>query len=537
MKKVLVVLMFVMLVGSFVSGFDYVISDTRQCALPIPLPAKPAQGVLYNDTCFNTEIVRLTDAETESNVTDGYDAVMLRYAKFSPENADGTRVLLQQRYGTGQASSWRWALYNVDKNSPDCYSEIRHDINFGLWDTLEPRWDPEDPNIIWHTREMGLYFYNISDNIDNLYRNFIGDFPVAATYFYTDDEGRPSYDNRYWAWILRDSGVAHYPFGTNAGIFTYDKDAEINGIADTDGKPGEIVGFLDNNTLYDRHGSLNWISVSLNGEKVVIGSGQGTYGTGSYDLDFSNPVYMSDPGTNHLDLAINAEGDEVITGYRMGLGEYYMVGDLNTGVKTRLLRQPWPNSDGGLTYGHISGVNSYNKPGWALFSSYGCPSDPTARCHNYNSFDCNLIFLMELKDVGHEGYTTPDNVPRIWQLAYSNSNVDGCYNAMPMATMNMLGTRVYFKSSWEWPCDGETGCGVPGSDDVIDTYIIELPETWYEDLSGNITNYHDADLDHDLVINRTEIDSYVQRWKGDMTLSLSDIIEAIGIWKAGGTYS
>jgi hypothetical protein len=48
---------------------------------------------------------------------------------------------------------------------------------------------------------------------------------------------------------------------------------------------------------------------------------------------------------------------------------------------------------------------------------------------------------------------------------------------MPMATINRAGTRVYFKSRWEYRTT-ET------SSDIIDTYIIELPQTWYEDLSA-----------------------------------------------------
>ncbi|MFH1585286.1 MAG: hypothetical protein ABIB79_00780 [archaeon] len=47
------------------------------------------------------------------------------------------------------------------------------------------------------------------------------------------------------------------------------------------------------------------------------------------------------------------------------------------------------------------------------------------------------------------------------------------------------------------------------------------------------STYHDADLDHSGDINKTEIDNYVQKWKGDMTISLFDIIDAIGKWKQG----
>lgn len=46
--------------------------------------------------------------------------------------------------------------------------------------------------------------------------------------------------------------------------------------------------------------------------------------------------------------------------------------------------------------------------------------------------------------------------------------------------------------------------------------------------------YHLADLNRDLIINKTELDRYVQDWKSDLSISINEVMEAINYWKAGG---
>ena len=44
---------------------------------------------------------------------------------------------------------------------------------------------------------------------------------------------------------------------------------------------------------------------------------------------------------------------------------------------------------------------------------------------------------------------------------------------------------------------------------------------------------HNADLNSDCSINRTEINNYVNSWKSDLSISMSSVMEAINYWKAG----
>ena len=86
-----------------------------------------------------------------------------------------------------------------------------------------------------------------------------------------------------------------------------------------------------------------------------------------------------------------------------------------------------------------------------------------------------MIFMMELKNVGHK--ENPENVPRVWQIAHSYSS--GCYSAMPKAVTNRAGTRIYFTSKWEYQ---RKKCS---RTDIYETYIVELPKSWFEELKGN----------------------------------------------------
>jgi hypothetical protein len=437
------------------SDFDYVIG-VEQCPPGEP-PPKPEQGVHFIDSCFGTTIVRVSDAETEA-VT---DFVQPRYAKFSPENSDGTRVLLRGGAGTcPYPYSSYWMLYNVDKNDPNCYSFIK-EVCLHYQESMEPRWSGTEPDIFYYTMNMEFRKYNVVTDEDTLVRDFSSDFPGRSS-IYMDDEGDSSADSRYWAWFTTMSGKYE--------VFTYDKDAELYGVPDTDGKTGEILGVLEHSDFITRHtASANWVSMTDDGSKVVVGSDYGTWNTGSYNKDFSDatPLYA---WVGHSDTAIDVNGNNVLFGFELAYTDGYGMVDLETVEKILMLRRPWPNPTNytGSSYGYSSGSHCVAKPGWGLYSAY-CSSD----CRVGDKFDCLLIFLMELKDVGH--YEDPAKLPRVWQVAH-HYNSPGYY---PWGVMNRVGTRIYFRSNW-----GSTA-------NKVDTYVIELPETWYEDLSGPLQSCSD----------------------------------------------
>ena len=454
MKKLIQLISCLITFGIFIPfstyAFDYVIDVTQHAPQKSP-PPKPTRGVPFVDPDFGTTIVRLTDAATE-----GGNYVGLRYAKWSPENANSTMALLASRNG--------WLLYNVDKNSPNKYSFIkRPNLPYG---NGEPRWDGKDPNIIYFTDKMGFYKYDVRTDKYSLIRDFSSDFPQGTEVF-MDDEGDSSADSRYWAWFVVQSGVKN-------SAFSYDKDYDLYN-QDADGKTGKIIGTLSHDLLASRHGGgdsngANWIGFTDTGKKIIVGTERGSWYTSSYDKDFTNGVALN-VWCGHSDTAIDANGNEILFGFDMK-GDGYTYVDLNTGNKVRMLRRPWPNPNdytGACCFGHVTGTDSVSKPGWGLYSAY-CTCD----CTLGTKFDCLLIYMMEFKDVGHDA--DPTKVPRVWQIAHSYSS--GGYNSMPKAVINHNGTRIYFTSRWEWRND-ET------SQDIIETYIIELPATWYKDLAGN----------------------------------------------------
>lgn len=425
-------------ISSTAHGFNYVM-DLRQHNPANPPPPKPARGVPFIDPDFGTTIVRLTDSAAEGN---GY--VGVRYAGWSPENANGTLALLISRNG--------WLLYNVDKNSPNKYSFVkRPNIPYS---NGEPRWDGNDANIIYFTDKMGFYKYDFRKDSYALIRDFSSDFPKGTAIF-MNDKGDSSADSRYWAFFVVQGGIKY-------SAFSWDKTNNA------------IMGQLSHDLLGSRHGGgdsngANWISFTDSGDKILLGTERGSWYTSSYDKDFSNGVALN-VWCGHSDTAVDANGREVLLGFDM-LGDGYTYVDLSTANKVRMLRRPWPNPNDwtAASYGHVTGTHTFRKPGWGLYSAYS-----TKDCTVSNKFDCMLIFMMELKDVGHDA--DPAKLPRVWQIAHHYSA--GGYNSMPKAVINRNGTRIYFTSRWEYRTQETV-------QDIYDTYIIELPETWYEDLTGN----------------------------------------------------
>ncbi|MCG2770179.1 MAG: hypothetical protein L6435_17665, partial [Anaerolineae bacterium] len=119
----------------------------------------------------------------------------------------------------------------------------------------------------------------------------------------------------------------------------------------------------------------------------------------------------------------------------------------------------WPIDYGHTPIGfHFSGL-AYERPGWALVSTYegGYPDAFT--------WMDDQVFAVELKAGG-----------RVVRLAHThsavNSNVEHDYWAEPHASVNADFTRVLFTSNW----------GRSGTEEV-DMYMIELPADWVEKMA------------------------------------------------------
>ncbi|MFH1316477.1 MAG: hypothetical protein ABII01_03100 [Candidatus Woesearchaeota archaeon] len=481
------------------------------------------------------------------------DGLWTEYCTADLENADETKVIL---YSGG--------VYNLfDAQTLDFIRELRlrdewysgssSDQDF----SPEPRWHPTDPNIFYfiNRKDRGgagwnlynLYQYNISKDDDGTvdtghsittFHNFADDWS-EVTVAYSRTKGAPSMDGKYRAFLLK--GIS--------GIDTHQK------VAMLDMQTNTVISMAD---FTGSDSLIKAVTTSPSGKYAIVrfyNTPEGTISGCSDDwgkypdadfyyhdfiLDAANPnmCWPTDVADQefvsyaaHNDMAIDTEGYEGSLVFNDDI--YFRRFDTNEWYKVVEV------SDYGSMDLHIS-ANNYDKPGWAVVSTYGS--------HPFHWMELQH-FMVEIKPNG-----------RIWRLAFHHSEGTD-YSEQAFANINTAGTVIYWGGTWNDP-GGQ-----------IESYRLNLPETWWEDLmdvsqncselggtccsagqtcqGGNFNisldcgsccvegicqtpqSYHDADLDHSGDINKTEIDSYVQRWKGDMSISLSEIIEAIRVWKQG----
>ncbi len=434
-------------------AFDYVTSrclngDCRPPLRAVPAMPKPAKGASYNDPTFHTEVVRVTDKDSDGIAalwkgSTALDPGLLvpEYSRSDPENADGTRLIITQGEG---------ALFLYDAQTLQFIKGLTSlaggPIPENFPKNLEPRWDAADADIFYYVYKMGLYKFNIRTDAITLIRDFSTEFPEGS-WITTDMEGEPSRDTRYWAFSVR-RGNPHYD---HFAIFTYDL------------RENRIIGRMqqDENwpdcTPYGRYCRMNTITVSPHGDRVVVEwnwQKNGNHSTWAYNLDFSQPVALGNDG--HSDIALTADNRQVHV-IKDDSHDVIAMLDINTGARTNLVNLPLagnPDEWGRGDY-HISG-NAYAKPGWVVVSTFGTTSQ---YWHYYQ------VFLLELKEN-----------PRIWQIAQTHGlfpeGGGQHYWAETQATINRQGTRIYWRSNW-----GNTAGDV-------DTYRALPPPTWWQDLGG-----------------------------------------------------
>lgn len=417
-------------------AFNYNINDFS--FYPIPNEPKPVKGMIYQDPIFHSNIVRITDALTDT----GKNYCQPGYPKHDIENADGTKLIIQSYKWPG------WHLWNA--NPP--YNKIK-DLPAQLVDSKDPdvRWDTTDPNILYSTFWGSFLKYNIQTGEITILYNFKKDFPdknIALAY--TAEEGDASSDRRYWAFKIRCYNPNHSPTWWDTAYVVFDKDYYSR-------DNGKIISILnEGNPLWLTAG---FISMSPSGKYVWIGDTHYVY-----PRDFSSVRPLGCSG--HADIGISAEGREVLVcGKRRyenfkDMGTWTMMVDIETGHQTWLT----PMAKGGGMY-HIS-ANSIEKPGWAVISVYGptAPAIPTA-------WDEHTIYMIELT-------TRKYPPPRIWRVAHTHTVRKG-YSDDPFAKINTKGTKIWFGSGW--------GQSIQDPGAQYDVYQINLPPTWYEDIMRDVT--------------------------------------------------
>jgi len=435
----------------------YVINDFNFYSTPsIPRPAK---GVQFEDPTFHTRITRITDSATETPNSTSGNLAQAGYPKHDIENADGTKLIIQ---------SLKSPCFHIWNANPP-YNKIKDvpipsGYECNQYGDRDLRWDNLDPDILYFYAGAKLYQHNVVSDALTVVHDFTNDLPGEVILrISTEEEGSPSHDRRYWAFLTWSQGADH-----QSHIIVYDKQTDSI-ISKLDWGAGTSVDgqyvYSEGVWIRDPNGNpinYNWVSMSPSGNYVVTGTPPGWL----YPRNFSTTRLVAAP--SHTATAIDDEGREVWfmvshyfgpTGYT-DYGYWAKMVDLATGA------EHWLAPFGLVGQDHVSG-NSRDRQGWAVVSSFW-PDCGQAR----TQWSDGSVMMYELT---RRFPAMPDweNHARVWRLADTHM-CRKSYGDDPFAKINKKGTKVWFGSGW-----GQSYTD-PGAQ--YDVYQIDLPATWWEDM-------------------------------------------------------
>jgi len=388
-----------------------------------PQILEPEPRIWFREPTFGTCLIRVTDRNHDLSPGDASTGLRHEYARVQAFNADGSFLLLQGTEGTRY-------LYDAVTLEPIA------ELVLGA----EPRWDAEDPELIYFTEGTALRSYRVSSGATETIRDFADDLdgydPVAV---WTAWEGSPSIDRRYWAFMAENDEWLPTAF------LIYDRIEDSVEVLDLRGIPGaeDDVDHVAMSPL----GTYLLASFDRSCESGAMGTGAHPCGLMVYDRSLREGRGLLRV-VGHYDTALDADGDEVIVYQDIDTDEVAML-DLATGDITPLFDIDFSHTAIGL---HFSGLG-YQRPGWAVVSTH----DNDTASHTWID---DQVLLVELRQRG-----------RVVRLAHTHSAVDDDeeldYWAEPHASTNPEMTRILFASNM-----GRTGTG------EVDAYLIVLPEDW-----------------------------------------------------------
>jgi len=393
----------------------------------VPNLAEPAPRQWFRDPTFGTCLVRVTDRSRDLSPGDESTGLVNEYARVQAFNADGSRLLVRGTDGT-------WYLYDAETLLP------RGELPLAV----EPRWDAQDPDLIYHLDETRLLSYNVQAHAQDEIHNFARDFPnepLAAVW--TRYEGSPSHDRRTWGLLAQDEDWDPVAF------VVYDRYADQVTLRDIRGIANVEEG-IDHVTMSPL-GTYLLASFDAACERGHPGDDAHPCGLMVYDRDLKNGRSLLRI-IGHYDPALDATGREVVVYQDIDTDQISML-DLGTGVVTPLWDIDFGHTGIGL---HFSGL-AYARPGWAVVSTH----DDERTTYTWMDDE---VFAVELREDG-----------RVVRLAHTHSLVDDDeeldYWAEPHASTNPDLTRIVFGTNW-----GRSGTG------EVEMYLIALPSDWPERL-------------------------------------------------------
>lgn len=373
----------------------------------VPNSPRPELHTPFIDPTFGTTIVRLTDPSMSASDSDHMTlGLRHQYSRQPALNADQTKMVVRVLGGVYRG-----------------FFEVRDVATGALVQRLAPDGDPE---VSWHPTDPNRFFYRAGNEVRIFAVNTglsetVMRFP-QYTYISTREEGRPSDDWRYYAFLgYRDNSFA---------------EADIV-VADLVEK--RIVATWSNSSIPD------WVSMSPSGEYVVAMwlSGEGTRVYARSTLEMRN-VAFSDFG--HADFAFDGEGNEVLVYHATSgkqllelgnpSGAPFAMARLADGKKTVLQSVSWDMTP------HFCGLASREHPGWVLVSTYAdatAPQRPFAR----EIYWLKLDGSGEVRRIAHH-HSDQAFRPGPW-------GVEKDYFAEPQATSSWDGNLIIFSSVWGEP--------------------------------------------------------------------------------------
>jgi hypothetical protein len=191
-----------------------------QVRQPQPL-AEPLAHAPFRDPLFGTCIVRVTDRKNDIAKDDRSKGLKNEYSRVQSFNADGSRLLVRGTNAT-------WYVYDAATLRPLAQIPLE----------IDPRWDPNNPNVIYYSSETRLMSYNLQTQAQTLVHDFAKDFPgqsLAAVW--SKYEGNPSRDGRYWGMMAEDQNwvtVAFVVYDLQTNQVIAKRDMRVPGVEEVD---------------------------------------------------------------------------------------------------------------------------------------------------------------------------------------------------------------------------------------------------------------------------------------------------------------
>jgi hypothetical protein len=250
---------------------------------PLVTVEVPTPGQSLTDARFGTGVIRVGQNEKLRH----------EYSRHDPFNRDRTFILLDY-FPDGE-----WRVYRTGSIPYDQTGNLVRTLNLA-----EPRWDPDDADVIWGFQEFNIVRVNVQSGQTSLVKDFAGD-PMIGPILTANpdlyrvtmmDEGEPSSDMRYWGVLLQGSQDDY----RGRYLFTWDRQQD------------RIAGMYPL-TIEESH--IDWVGMSPLGNWVLIG-GDWDNGGKLTGLVMANRELTSfhqlDVATAHSDVGLDTDGREVI---------------------------------------------------------------------------------------------------------------------------------------------------------------------------------------------------------------------------------